>query len=102
RFAKQFADFDPTALQGAYARTESIRLPDYWYLNLTAGYRFTMSNGLRVSIYGSANNITNNLYISDAQHRTVNGDPGATFKPENLEVYVSQGLRYTTGIRLSF
>ncbi|MFM1897807.1 MAG: hypothetical protein RL577_47 [Bacteroidota bacterium] len=102
RFAKQFADFDPTALQGVYAQTESIRIPDYWYLNLTAGYRFTMSNGLRVSLYASANNVTNNLYISDAQHRSVNGDPEATFKPENLEVYVSTGLRYTTGIRLSF
>jgi hypothetical protein len=50
------------------------------------------------------NNITNNIYISDAQHRTLsaNDNPAPIFNPKNLEVFLSQGLRYTTGIRLTF
>jgi hypothetical protein len=104
RFEKQFADFQPTALTGAFAGKESFKLPDYWYMNLNLGYKITLSNQLNLNIYGMINNITNNIYISDAQHRSLgaNDNPAPIFNPKNLEVFLSQGLRYTTGIRLTF
>jgi hypothetical protein len=58
------------------------------------------------------NNVTDNLYISDAQHRSLSynlnvssaeaeANARYTFNPKNLEVFVAPGLRYTTGIRIT-
>lgn len=109
-FGKQFADFEPIALRGAMAGNESFQIPNYWYMNLMGGYRFTLKNKSSIRIYGMVNNITNNLYITDAQHR--NGAAGdairdasasvSVFNPRNLEVFVSTGLRFTTGLTVSF
>jgi hypothetical protein len=102
RFWKHFADFDPLALTGTYKGRESFKIPSYWYMNLSAGYNFnTFKNG-QLSIYANCQNITDNLYISDAQHRSVDNNPANTFRPTNLEVFVSPGFRYTTGIRYTF
>ena len=103
-FGKQFADFEPIALQGSWAGKESYQLPNYWYMNLNGGYSFKLKNNAQVKIYAMVNNVTNNIYISDAQHRSVSaaGDPDLVFNPKNLEVFLSQGLRYTTGIRIAF
>jgi len=32
----------------------------------------------------------------------VDDNPINTFNPKNLEVFVSSGLRFTTGVRISF
>lgn len=101
-FWKHFADFDPMALIGDFKGKESFRIPAYWYLNLSAGYSFKTWKGVQVSLYANCQNITNNLYISDAQHRNTDGNPANTFRPTNLEVFVASGLRYTTGIRVGF
>jgi hypothetical protein len=102
RFWKHFADFDPLSLVGSYKGKESFRIPAYWYLNFSAGYNFKAYKDGQLSIYANCQNITNNLYISDAQHRSVDNNPVNTFKPTNLEVFVSPGFRYTTGIRYTF
>jgi hypothetical protein len=101
-FWKHFADFDPLSLVGNYKGRESFRVPAYWYLNLSAGYNFTAFKHGQLSIYANCQNITNNLYISDAQHRSIDNNPANTFRPTNLEVFVSPGFRYTTGIRYTF
>lgn len=101
-FWKHYADFDPMALIGNFKGKESFRIPAYWYLNLSAGYNFKAWKGMQISVYANCQNITNNLYISDAQHRSVDGNPVNTFNPKNLEVFVAPGLRYTTGIRVGF
>ena len=107
-FGKQFADFEPMALRGEMKGNESFQLPAYWYMNFTGGYSFKLKNKVRVRIYGMVNNLTNNFYISDAQHRSTNNDindpsaAGFVFDPRNMEVFVSQGLRFTTGLRVSF
>jgi outer membrane receptor protein involved in Fe transport len=106
-FGKQFADFEPIALRGEMKGKESFKIPNYWYMNLTAGYSFKVQQS-RIRLYAMVNNLTNNFYISDAQHRstatTINdpGDAGYVFDPRNLEVFVSQGLRFTTGLSVSF
>jgi hypothetical protein len=101
-FWKHFADFDPLSLIGNYKGKESFRIPAYWYMNLSAGYNFTAFKSGQVSIYANCQNVTDNLYISDAQHRSIDNNPANTFRPTNLEVFVSPGFRYTTGIRYSF
>ena len=101
-FSKHYADFDPTSLTGKYKGQESFLLPTYWYMNVTGGYKLDLKNGIKMQFYGTVNNITNNLYITDGQHRNVDDNPMNTFNPKNLEVYVSSGLRFTTGVRISF
>jgi outer membrane receptor for Fe3+-dicitrate len=107
-FGKHFADFEPIALRGDMAGKESFKIPNYWYMNFNGGYAFDLKNSVKVRLYFNISNMTNNLYISDAQHRSTVGDIGnpteapRVFNPRNLEVFVSQGLRYTTGIRVSF
>lgn len=101
-FDKHFADFDPSSLKGAFKQRESFQVPSYWYLNASAGYSFKATGGVQFTVFANASNITNNLYISDAQHRSVSDDPAPTFNPKNLEVFVSPGFRYTTGVRASF
>jgi outer membrane receptor for Fe3+-dicitrate len=107
-FGKHFADFEPIALRGDMAGKESFKIPNYWYMNFNGGYAFDLKNSVKVRLYFNISNMTNNLYISDAQHRSTVGDIGNpsaarnVFNPRNLEVFVSQGLRYTTGIRVSF
>ena len=106
RFSKHFADFEPTALvetpTESFKRRESYQLPAYGYLNGSWGYQIPGIKKYRVSLYGNVSNITNNLYISDAQHRNVNNEPQTTFNPRNLEVFVSPGARFTVGMRVGF
>jgi hypothetical protein len=102
RFWKHFADFDPLSLTGNYKGRESFKIPSYWYMNFSAGYNFKAYKDGQISIYANCQNITDNLYISDAQHRSVDNNPANTFRPTNLEVFVSPGFRYTTGIRYTF
>jgi iron complex outermembrane receptor protein len=106
RFSKHYADFEPTALvegpSGNFKGRESYLMPAYWYLNLSGGYKLPWIKKSQFTIYGNVQNVTGNLYISDAQHRNVNGDPATTFNAKNLEVFVSPGLRFTTGMRVTF
>lgn len=100
-FGKQYADFEPTALTGKFRNTESYRIPNYYYLNLSAGYNMKLGKNYLLTLYVNGQNITNNLYITDAQHRD-QGSAEATFNPKNLEVFVSTGFRYTGGIRITY
>lgn len=103
-FGKHFADFEPIALQGSWAGRESFLLPNYWYMNFSAGYTINIKNSVKVRIYGLVSNITDNLYVSDAQHRSLsaNGDANAVFNRKNLEVFVSPGIRYSSGLKVMF
>lgn len=100
-FAKHFADFEPSALIGDFKRRESFELPNYYFINSSIGYTYKGIKKVDITLYANAQNITNNLYITDAQHRNL-GSPQATFNNKNVEVYVSPGLRYTTGIRVTY
>lgn len=101
-FAKHFADFEPSALIGEFKRRESFELPSYYFINSSIGYTYKGIKNLDITIYANAQNITDNFYITDAQHRNIAGSPQATFNNKNVEVYVSPGLRYTTGLRATY
>lgn len=107
-FAKHYADFEPASLQYEYKDRESFLLPNYYFLNLHIGKYVKLKrinkgkSSLR--IYASVINLTDNLYITDGQHRLTNGfgsiSVANAFNPRNVEVFVSQGTRITFGISL--
>lgn len=100
-FAKHFADFEPTALKEGFERTESFQTPNYSMINTSAGYNFLV-NKQRVKVFLNIRNLTDALFISDANHRLNRNDIAATFNPKNVEVFVSPGRRITGGISLTF
>ncbi len=109
-FGKHFADFEPASLQGEYQDRESFQLPSYYFINLHAGQYLQLKKVLKgkasLRIYGSIINLTNNLYITDGQHRLQNGfgsqSVANAFNPKNVEVFVSQLRTYTLGVKMEF
>jgi outer membrane receptor for Fe3+-dicitrate len=105
-FGKHYTDFEPASLQNEYKDRESFLLPSYHFINLHIGKYFKLKkinkgkSSLRV--YASIINLTDNLYITDGQHRLTNGfgsiSVANAFNPKNVEVFVSQGRRITFGI----
>ena len=100
-FGKNFAQFEPTALTAGYERRESFQIPNYYTINISGGYSFKHSDN-KVSIFFNVRNLTDLLYISDADHRLNRSDIPGTFNPRNLEVFVSPGRRITGGISIEF
>ncbi len=101
-FGRNYADFDPTALKGAYADKDSWRVPDYVLFNVHAGYSWKVGK-VDLSIYGSILNLFNTTYVSDAQHRvTDSSNPAPAFDPKNVEVFFGpeQNLERWTGVLL--
>ena len=106
-FAKQFANFDPTSLQGANARRESWRMPNYYVFDIGAGYWKRFQNGLQFSLRMNLFNITDNLYIQDAQNNggaqpSTPSEFRQEFNANSATVHFTQGFRWTVGIELIF
>lgn len=105
-FGKNFANFDPLNLREVTTEVgndivtidnrfrESWRMPDYFFVELHMGYKFNIGKSL-VSLNASLINVTNNLYITDAQ-------TGINFDAATANVYVSQGFRYNFGLKITF
>ncbi len=97
-FGKQFSDLDPFSLQDENAGTESWRLPDYFLLDLSAGYYFKIRDA-KMSLRGNILNLLNTTYISDA----VNNDafaqpPYSDFDAKSASVFYGQGTRWTISL----
>lgn len=105
-FGKHYTDFEPASLQNEYKDRESFLLPSYHFINLHVGKYFKLKKVNKgkssLRIYASIINLTDNLYITDGQHRLTNGFGSVSvanaFNPRNVEVFVSQGRRITFGI----
>lgn len=106
-FAKQFANFDPSTLQGANAQRESWQLPNYYVLDFSAGYTKKLPNNLFLAFRLNLFNVTNNFFITDAQNNGGNGPATASefrqnFDANSATVHFTQGFRWTVGLELTF
>jgi len=98
-FARNYANFDATTLQGDNKGRESWQLPDYWLLDLHAGYTIKLKK-LDISLRASVLNVVDAWYITDADN---NGAPGnQTFDATRATVFMGMGRRWTAGIGLKF
>ncbi len=119
-----YADFNPEALtqyvwdnQNKKVRDEinipqPWKLPSYWLLDLYAQYRFfNVLDKFNVVINFRVNNLTDNLYISDARFRRQLpnfdvygvGDTNGLFdNPDMAEVHLGWVRSYSFGINLEF
>ena len=99
-FTKNFADFDPSLLQGDNP-LDAARLPTTRNVDIHSGYSREVRFGdhsYRVTLNGSVLNVLNEFYITDAPTRTGID----AFDPSFIEVYFNQGRRATVGLAVDF
>lgn len=100
-FGKNFADFDPTTLNGANAGRQSWQMPNYWLLDFHAGYGFNVAKKVRFDIRASVFNILDVLYITDATNNGITNF-GNNFDATSATVYVGMGRRFNTSLTITY
>jgi hypothetical protein len=98
-FAKNYASFDPTTLEGKDKDRESWKLPNYGILDLFAGYDFKKIWKMRISLTAGINNVLNTVYISDAQNNFL---MPKQFDAASAGVYMGMGRRFSASLRIGF
>jgi len=101
-FAKQYADFNPETLSGDNARRESWKLPNYYTLDISAGYSYTFKKKFVLTFRANFINITDNLYIQDANNNAFGDSKFSTFDAKAATVFFGQGFRWSTGVEFSW
>ncbi|MBC7447872.1 MAG: TonB-dependent receptor [Hymenobacteraceae bacterium] len=99
-FTKNYADFDPSALQGDNPQ-DAARVPTMRNVDVHAGYTYDLrvaEHSYRLTLNGSVLNALNEFFITDVPART-GIDP---FNPSVIEVYFNQGRRGTLGLSIDF
>ncbi|MEO8148488.1 MAG: carboxypeptidase-like regulatory domain-containing protein [Bacteroidia bacterium] len=93
-FERYYADFDPTVLNGSNADRDSWKLPSYNTIDFFAGYNFNYWK-INFNLTAGVFNVFDNVYISDAR-----GNGG--FDANTATVFISQGTRFNTSLKLTF
>lgn len=97
-FGKNYANFNPTNLQGVNKDRESWRMPDYGLLDLSGGYEFKLQN-IKVNLNANVTNVLNTFYISDASN---NQYAPQNFDANSATVFVGMGRQFMFGMKLTF
>lgn len=105
-FGKNYSNFNPEALEvknlstgfGDNIQRQSWRMPDYWFVDLNAGYSFSISK-IKLDPRISLINITNNFYISDAQNAT---SDNTIFNSTTSSVNIGMGFRWIFSLTATF
>jgi len=97
-FGKHYSDFDPKSLVGVNKDRESWKMPDYWLLDIYAGYELKVWK-LNVTFTAGASNLLNKIYISDGQN---NGGTTTNFDANSALVYMGMGRRFNVGLKIGF
>lgn len=101
-FGKNYALFDPTELDGANARRQSWKMPDYWLLDVHLGYGFKVGKKVIFDIRGSIFNVLNKVYISDATNNFYTTLNTSGFDAQSASVYVGMGRRFVTSLTITY
>ena len=104
-FGKNYSNFSPEALEitnistgyGPNIGRQSWRMPDYFLLDLNAGYSVNVWK-IKLDIRGSLINALDTFYISDAQNNQVNND----FNAGAATVNVGMGRRWQVSLVATF
>ena len=104
-FGRHWAEFDPISLKGNDARRDSWVLPNYYLIDLHAGYSHKVA-GMWFNWKVSILNVMNTIYISDAQN---NEDRALYINAQNLNfdapsagVFYGAGIRFNTSLKITF
>lgn len=97
-FARNYANYklrgSDLAIGGANNYETPWRMPSAGQLDANMSYDFKVA-GLKATLYGNVNNLTNNTYIVDAED-------GAGHVAETAQVYYAFGRTYSVRLKLNF
>lgn len=105
-FTHNYADFRPedyqvTDLETGYGPNlgrQAWRMPDYYFINLHAGYHFYIGK-VRMDARGNILNLTDGFYLTDASN---NGLGGSTYNASSATVYAGLGTRWMFSLMATF
>jgi len=97
-FDNYYANFNPLDLQGENRGRESWKIPAYYLFDIHAGWTIKLKK-MDVSLRVSVLNVTDHVYISDAQN---NATSSQTFDATGAKVFMGQGRRWTATVGVKF
>jgi hypothetical protein len=103
-FDRYFSDMNPFELNGENAGRDSWRIPSYGTLELHAGYGKEI-NGIRWDLRGSAFNVLNSVFITDARNNDLNAlynDKAYNFDASSAGVFFGQGRWFNVSLSATF
>jgi iron complex outermembrane recepter protein len=105
-FTHNFAQFNPETYQitniaagtGPNLGRQAWRMPDYYFINLHAGYHFHLKS-TRVDVRANILNLTDNLFISDAVDNQISG--ASTFSAQHAHIWAGLGTRWMLSLTIT-
>jgi iron complex outermembrane receptor protein len=106
-FTHNYAQFNPNyytisnieAGTGPNIGRQAWRMPDYYFINVHAGYHFNIKQ-TRIDIRANVLNVLDQLYLTDARDNQLGSIAG--FSAANAIVYAGLGLRWMGALSISF
>lgn len=103
-FGKNYSNFEPRSLTGINARRQSWQMPDYWLMDIHAGYTLRRKKFPTLDFRASLLNAFDTLYISDGNNNDTAGNTIGTqdFDAKSATVFFGLGRRWTVSLEISF
>lgn len=103
-FGKNYSNMDPESLQGANARTDSWKMPNYTVTDVHFGHSIRQKKSATIDFRLSLLNIFNQLYIADARNNDTLGNIINTkdFDAKSATVFFGLGRRFNASLEVSF
>ncbi len=93
-FGKNYANFDPTTLEGTNKDRESWKMPNYFIFDINTGYELKVWK-MNMTFTAGVLNLFDTVYITDSQN-------GSGFNASTALVYVGMGRRFNFGLKIGF
>lgn len=103
-FGKNYSNMDPESLQGANARKDSWKMPNYTMMDINMGYSIRLKKSGSIDFRFSLLNVFNTTYIADARNNDTLGNVIGTkdFDAKSATVFFGLGRRFNASMEVSF
>ncbi len=103
-FGKNYSNMDPESLQGANARKDSWKMPNYMVTDVHFGHTIRQKKSATIDFRLSLLNIFDKMYISDARNNDTLGNIINTkdFDAKSATVFFGLGRRFNLSMEVSF
>ncbi len=103
-FGKNYSNMDPESLQGANARKDSWKMPNYTMTDIHMGYSLRQKKSGSIDFRFSLLNVFNTTYIADARNNDTLGNVIGTkdFDAKSATVFFGLGRRFNASMEVSF
>ncbi len=104
-FGKNYANFNPESLRGVNAQRESWQQPNYFLMDISAGYLIKRKGEPTINLRASILNALNKTYIADARNNDTQGNlltNRTNFDAASATVFFGLGRRWVVSMEVDF